>query len=46
MKFASGSNWDADKAQSDADFSATDLSINMEKYKRMVGVTPNAVHSH
>lgn len=34
MKFASGNSWDADKAQSDTDSSATDLSINMEKCKK------------
>lgn len=34
MKFASGNNWGADKTLSDAEFSAMDLSINMEKYEK------------
>lgn len=34
MKFASGNIWGADKALSDEEFTATDLSMNMETYEK------------
>lgn len=42
MKFASGNNWGADKALSDA---ASNLSMIMEKYENNSRLKPNAVYS-